>query len=418
MIKASQKLAKSSRIKFLLKNTCVIPVCKHCGSYSTEKKGTKNPQKKYFCNSCNKEFLFYDYNDLPPLSSIWYKKNREKIIKMRSQDKSTAEIESLMGVKKNTIYRNLVLDREIIPSDYIFSILMSEILMKYNNGESLRSIARFYGVAESAISSNLEKIGAHKVVSFVKYKTNDNYFSNMNSEKQFYWLGWMYSDGSIGMVHNSYSVRLQLSIKQKEIVEDFHTDIDTNKPVVYPNVSLDGKKYKTARMEIYSKKIFDDLLALGVTTKKSLSLKRPSIELVPDKFFPAFLLGYIEGDGSPYINTKKTSLALRMTILGTKDICLWIKEKISKIYGVELISVARHKSIYQVTINNGGDVSLILSDLYYRVNSKMVYKKNKMTKFLNWYKKHKTYRVRGGIRNRYACDQMKKLDYVIKKYNY
>ena len=67
-----------------------------------------------------------------------------------------------------------------------------------------------------------------------------------------------------------------------------------------------------------------------------------------------------------------------MTILGTKDICLWIKEKISKIYDVEQISVAKHKNIYQVTINNGGDVCLILADLYSRVNSKMLYKKNKM----------------------------------------
>ena len=106
----------------------------------------------------------YDYHDLPPVLDANYKKNKSKILKKRSQGKSTAEIESLIGVNRNIIYRNLVLDREIIPSDYIFSILMSEILMMFNNGESLRSIGRFYGVAESAISSNLEKIGAHKVI--------------------------------------------------------------------------------------------------------------------------------------------------------------------------------------------------------------------------------------------------------------
>jgi transposase-like protein len=418
MVKASQKLAKSKRIQFLLRNTCVIPVCKKCGSYSTEKKRTKNPQQIYFCKSCQKEFLFYDYHDLPKVSDVRYKKNKSKILKMRSQGKSTAEIEKLMGVNKNIIYRNMVLDREIIPSEYIFSILMSEILLMFNNGESLRSIGRFYGVSGSVITSNLEKIGAHKIIPFVKYETNDNYFSNMNTEKQFYWLGWIYSDGSIAKMHYSYSIKLQLSIKQKEIVEDFHADIDTNKPVTYPEVSLYQKKFKTASMEIYSKQMFDDLMALGVTPKKSLTLEHPSDEIIPDKFFPAFLLGYIEGDGSPYLNIKKNSMALRMTILGTKDICLWLKEKISKIYGVELIVVYPHKGIYQVTINNGGDVSIILSDLYDRINSKMVYKKDKMIKFLKWFKDHKTFHIRGNDRNRYKDDQMKKLDYVIKRYNY
>ena len=107
MVKASQKLAKSSRIQFLLKNTCVIPVCKKCGSYSTKKKRTKNPQQIYFCNKCEMEFLFYDYHDLPPVLDANYKKNKSKILKKRSQGKSTAEIESLIGVNRNIIYRNV-----------------------------------------------------------------------------------------------------------------------------------------------------------------------------------------------------------------------------------------------------------------------------------------------------------------------
>ena len=48
----------------------------------------------------------------------------------------------------------------------------------------------------------------------------------------------------------------------------------------------------------------------------------------------------------------------------------------------------------------------------------MVYKKDKMIKFLKWFKDHKTYHNRGNDRNRYIDDQMKKLDYVIKRYNY
>ena len=118
----AQGLAKSKRIQFLLRNTCIIPVCIKCGSYSTEKKGTKNLQQIYFCKSCQKEFSFYNYHDLPKVYNKWYKKNKSKIIKMRSEGKSTAQIEKSMCVNRNIIYRNLVLDREIIPSEYIFSI--------------------------------------------------------------------------------------------------------------------------------------------------------------------------------------------------------------------------------------------------------------------------------------------------------
>ena len=69
---------------------------------------------------------------------------------MRSQDKSIAEIEKLMGVNKNIIYRNMVLDREIIPSEYIFSIMIRMLYLLSVITFSLCQVIPFIDSIETA----------------------------------------------------------------------------------------------------------------------------------------------------------------------------------------------------------------------------------------------------------------------------
>ena len=64
-----------------------------------------------------------------------------------------------------------------------------------------------------------------------------------------------------------------------------------------------NKKWKIAyRLQIGSKEIFNDLVKLGFSERKSKSLKMP---VIPDKYVSHFVRGYFDGDGNVYICKRK-----------------------------------------------------------------------------------------------------------------
>lgn len=120
--------------------------------------------------------------------------------------------------------------------------------------------------------------------------------------------------------------------------------------------------------------MFNDLLKLGLTPNKSLTLKMPK---VPDKYLSHFTRGYFDGDGNVTIARYKSSTRhnkMRITILsgficGSKKFLesLLIKlRRIGKIFGGTLYyhsggyrlffsvkdSLIFYKFMYANTINN------------------------------------------------------------------
>jgi intein-encoded DNA endonuclease-like protein len=58
------------------------------------------------------------------------------------------------------------------------------------------------------------------------------------------------------------------------------------------------------RLQIGSKELFSDLLGLGMTPRKSLTLQMPP---VPDEYLAYFVRGYFDGDGNVYANEYQRS---------------------------------------------------------------------------------------------------------------
>lgn len=104
---------------------------------------------------------------------------------------------------------------------------------------------------------------------------------------------------------------------------------------------------KTAyRLQIGSKKMFDDLLKIGFEPRKSNTVELP---LIPGEYFSDFVRGYFDGDGNVYANEyqrkgrrRKSVTLLAGFTCGSKKILeklhesLRVKAKISggTIYGV------------------------------------------------------------------------------------
>ena len=111
-----------------------------------------------------------------------------------------------------------------------------------------------------------------------------------------YVLGFFVADGS--MTKNKRGAHfIEFYITDKNLLIKIKKLIGSDN-----KISVRNRKgnWKTAyRLQIGSKKIFRDLLLLGMMPKKSKTLKLPKI---PDEYFSHFVRGYFDGDGNVYAN--------------------------------------------------------------------------------------------------------------------
>ena len=180
---------------------------------------------------------------------------------------------------------------------------------KYLNGESLTSISKQLKIDRATLSQNLKKDNV-EVINFQNItKFNENFFETIDTEEKAYWLGFLYADGSIGDKKNTIEISLQSS--DYHHLEKFNESIDGA-----PDKHIYRDKVR-CRICYSNKKTKNDLIKLGCTPKKSLTLTFPNQEQVPDEFLYDFIRGYVDGDGSVMINTKGTNG--RLSLLGTKE---------------------------------------------------------------------------------------------------
>lgn len=126
-------------------------------------------------------------------------------------------------------------------------------------------------------------------------KKNEAFFEKWTS-KMAYVLGYILADGSlVKNKRGAYFTEIQ-SI-DKEILPKIRRAFDSNLKIS----SYKPRDSKTRyRLQLGSKKIFSDLVKLGVEPRKSGHEELPRM---PDKYFPDFLRGYFDGDGSVNICT-------------------------------------------------------------------------------------------------------------------
>lgn len=125
-----------------------------------------------------------------------------------------------------------------------------------------------------------------------KNKYDKNYFNIIDTEEKAYFLGFMYADG-----HNAISgISISLQSQDSYILERFKTSIKHSYPL-YNIKFKDSKRQNQVKLQITSKSIAQQLHNLGCIAKKSLILKFPTVEQVPEHLIQHFIRGYFDGDG-------------------------------------------------------------------------------------------------------------------------
>lgn len=197
------------------------------------------------------------------------------------------------------------------------------LIEKYNNKESMQDIAKYFNVHVQTVRNRLRELNIYdETRRNRKHYCDFTFFEDINSEEKAYWLGYIAADGNVysSKQRKNYSAGSTLKIvsKDKEHLQKFkysiQSDAEIERIINFKGYSNGNAVY---RIQIYSNKICEDLIKLGIVPNKSLILKPPKIK---KEFYKDFIRGYFDGDGSIY----KTKSNYGFNLVGTKEMLEWV----------------------------------------------------------------------------------------------
>lgn len=148
------------------------------------------------------------------------------------------------------------------------------------------------------------------------YKRNENFFNKNNlTLKSCYWAGFIAADGCINTGKNSNILSIKISNKDYNLLESFLIDTECD------NKILKCKGQDQSRLVITSEQWIKDLKEVfNIGPKKSMIYKHPN--LIDEELIKAFIIGYIDGDGSIcFIGKDKY---LKLSASGTSEFLEWM----------------------------------------------------------------------------------------------
>lgn len=170
-----------------------------------------------------------------------------------------------------------------------------ELLLKYREGASSYQLMREYGFQTGkSVTDILKKNGIDPwsvYTSRVVENTPHVNFSMQSVDTPFkaYFLGLMATDGWVSEQRKSVSLSL--------VDEDCISFVSQQIPCSYSSHSAKKDTHKKFyKIFLRNERLYNELLALGVTPRKSKTL-RVFIDQIPHELIPYFIRGAVDGDG-------------------------------------------------------------------------------------------------------------------------
>jgi hypothetical protein len=216
-----------------------------------------------------------------------------------------------------------------------------------------------------------------------KYTCKDDFFSKIDTEEKAYWLGVLFADGNVSK-KASNSGQIFLSSVDKDWVTSFMKSINsTNEPRKEVH-----KKFKKIiwKAQITSAKMYDDLVFLGCTPKKTHTIRIPKLK---DDLMHHFIRGYFDGDGTVgiYKNLKEHNWKILKS-----GFCSGSKEFIKDLLDIIPVKnkTIRFSSVY-FTQHSLKDTINLYHYMYKDANVFLNRKKEKFDEYFKTYKPRKRF---------------------------
>lgn len=198
-----------------------------------------------------------------------------------------------------------------------------------------------------------------------KYKYNEDYFNEIDTERKAYILGLLLADGSI------YNNKLTLSLSGVDgyMVDIVGSEISSGDYSVYeytPKNSINMAR----RLTVCNKNICESLKRYTLWDNKSINLLPP--KHVYEPYIRHFIRGYFDGDGHigywMYKQSKKDDkgtggMKYNFSITSTFAFCEWIMMILASI-GVNSFIVKNKGNSYTLWVSGGIQIKKVLDYMY------------------------------------------------------
>ena len=208
-----------------------------------------------------------------------------------------------------------------------------------------------------------------------QWSYNENYFEEINSPEKAYWLGFIWADGYITKT-NCFGI--ELAIKDKEHLEKFQQDLESNTKIKERSKVSFGKIHKSCILEFRNKKMVQDLQDKGIKTRKTYNLSIPKIN---QEFYKDFIRGYFDGDGTYVLNGYNKEISC---VCYCEEFLKWIQKDFEKNKIQSSLLKQKNKKLFNLKIYNIDSILKYYYNYWENANRFLDRKKVKMQEIYNY----------------------------------
>lgn len=248
-----------------------------------------------------------------------------------------------------------------------------DMVKEYLNNPQIRlkDLAQKYNIRETSVSRNLKRRGikirngGRGNAEFQrKYNYNQDYFDKIDCEDKAYFLGLLYADGYNNQKNATVAISLQED--DKSILVSFSKCTQSTRKIVRINHYKKQKKGKPQyRFLLQGRKISDRIAELGCYQKKSLTLKFPTEEQVPNHLLRHFIRGVWDGDGCHSYDSGKY-FKIYASLVSSISFCNSFESLIKEKFNLTIHKylVGKNKKTIRIMFSNRNSIINFLSWIY------------------------------------------------------
>jgi hypothetical protein len=203
-----------------------------------------------------------------------------------------------------------------------------------------------------------------------KYDLKEDYFEKVDSEEKAYWLGFIVSDGYIGLKRGKPAF-LEVCLKISDLghLEKLKNHLGYGGPI-----HITKKNGKTrSRLIVNSKKFVSHLINMGVENNKSLTCV--PIYFDDPNLQKSFWRGMFDGDGTIFtIYPKDRDYNLCLGLIGTYEVCEAFGKYVRSVSSTKTKTIEKRIGCYRFLVASKKYAKEIHSHFY---NGSQVYLERK-----------------------------------------
>lgn len=207
-----------------------------------------------------------------------------------------------------------------------------------------------------------------------KHQIRSDYFDQIDTFYKAYFLGWLASDGCISPTRGTPGhgarydrmgkIKISIQARDGYVLDKLREELGFSGEVT-TKTKGPGRQDQRA-LSFCDQHMAQALYRLGLTPNKSFSLGFPDI---PDRWIPAFILGYFEGDGSitwaPYTSNGYTAIRQRFDIIASVPFANRLLDLLNTRYGIKAFGALETRKSQPLKYVKGGSIDAVVA--FYRL---------------------------------------------------